>query len=85
MPGGTAMNFLVDHTLVGAQRLLEGAHAHRLVARQLAHGAGVGPEGDLHVVMCGERGAITLEVQRVIRERQTEHGEGGVGRASPCS
>ena len=71
---------LVDHALVAAHRLLEGAHAHRLVARELAHGAGVGAEGDLHVVMRGERGAIALEAQRVIRERQAEHGERRVGR-----
>src|SRR5437762_8413670 len=51
-----ADELLIDHALVAALRLLEALHADGLVARELAHGARVGPEGDLHVVVRGEIG-----------------------------
>ncbi len=41
---------------------------HALVGRELAHGAGIGSKGDLYMVMRGERGAVALKAQRMIRE-----------------
>src|SRR5439155_674548 len=74
-----ADELLEDHALVGSQRLLEGADPYRFIARDLPGRSRVGAESDLHVVLGDEYVAVTLEAQGMVRERQGEHSQGGVG------
>ena len=71
---------LVNHALVGPDRLLQRTHAHRLVGRELSPGAAVGTERHLHVILGGEATTLALERERVVGEGQREHGQRGIGR-----
>ena len=73
---------LIDDALVGAQRLLEVAHPHLLIAPDLPHRGETGavdPEGYLHMILGDELRPPTLKRKCLIRERDRDQGERGVG------
>src|SRR5207244_4618435 len=59
---------LVDHALVGALRLLEGADPHGVIRRELAHGSAVVAERHLDMVLRQVARSVPLKAQGMIGE-----------------